>query len=81
MISNSSSEWTRSLTIPDVVLDEVLDITEMRWSQSHLCFSSSSRRASLSRGATAMLKRCAALHSARSNLLFSSLLVYRVSFS
>uniref|UniRef100_A0A182UCU9 Transmembrane protein n=1 Tax=Anopheles melas TaxID=34690 RepID=A0A182UCU9_9DIPT len=32
IISSSSSEWTRSLTIPDVVLELVLEMTEMRWS-------------------------------------------------
>lgn len=36
IISSSSSEWTRSLTIPDVVLEEVDEMTETRWSQSHL---------------------------------------------
>lgn len=36
MISSSSSECTRSLTIPDVVFEEVLEMTEMRWSPSHL---------------------------------------------
>lgn len=30
IISNSSSEWTRSLTIPDVVLEEVDEMTETR---------------------------------------------------
>lgn len=36
MISSSSSEWTRSLTMPEVVLEEVDEMTETRWSQSHL---------------------------------------------
>lgn len=36
IISSSSSEWTRSLTMPEVVFDEVEEMTEMRWSQSHL---------------------------------------------
>lgn len=30
IISNSSSEWTRSLTMPEVVLDEVDEMTETR---------------------------------------------------
>lgn len=75
MISSSSSEWTRSLTIPDVVFEDVELITDIRWSQSHRWRSSSSRRASFNRGATAMLNWCAALHRASSRRLFSSLLV------
>lgn len=36
IISSSSSEWTRSLTMPEVVLEDVDEMTETRWSQSHL---------------------------------------------
>lgn len=80
IISSSSSECTRSLTIPEVVFDEVELITEILWSQSHR-WRSSSRRTSFSLGATAMLNWCAALHNASRRRLFSSLLVYKVSFS
>lgn len=32
IISSSSSEWTRSLTMPEVVFELVLEMTDIRWS-------------------------------------------------